>query len=122
MHKKLTKELHGINNTNLARMQSLAASSTGATSFHIKFLDVCTRRFLLALHAPFASQAKVNPCYYYSRKVRMEAATLLLSNPLPQIDGGEPLPVTDDHYAQLLLWGDGVPMRSDMPPVPSVSI
>lgn len=38
----------------------------------------------------------------------MEAATLLLSHPLPRIDGGEPSPVADDHYAQLLLWGDGV--------------
>jgi hypothetical protein len=105
---KLTKELHDVNNTNLARMQSLAASSTGATDFHIKILDIFTRRFLLALHAPFASQAKDNPCYYYSRKVRMEAATLLLSHPLPQIEGGAPLPVADDHYAQLLLLGDGV--------------
>lgn len=30
------------------------------------------------------------------------------SNPLPPIDGDELPPVADDHYAQLLLWGDGV--------------
>ncbi|KAL4890741.1 hypothetical protein BDV59DRAFT_184076 [Aspergillus ambiguus] len=104
----LTRELDGISNANLARMQSLVASSTGPTDFHIKILDVCTRRFLLALHAPFASQAKANPCYYYSRKVRMEATAMLLSHPPPQIDGSEPTPVADDYYAQLLLWGDEI--------------
>lgn len=105
---QLTRELHAISNANLALMQSLTASSTGPTNFHIKILDVCTRRFLLALHAPFASQAKADPCYYYSRKVRMEAAAMLLSHPLPRIDGGESIPVADDHYAQLLLWGDEI--------------
>lgn len=38
----------------------------------------------------------------------MEAATLLLSYPLPQIEGDEPIFVTDDHYAHLLLCGEGV--------------
>ncbi|EKV13498.1 hypothetical protein PDIG_38800 [Penicillium digitatum PHI26] len=105
---QLTRELHDISNANLACMQSLTATSTGPTYFHIKILDICTRRFLLALHAPFAGQAKADPCYYYSRKVRMEAAALLLSHPLPQIDGGEPTLVADDHYTQLLLWGDEI--------------
>lgn len=77
---QLTRELHGIINTNLACMQSLTASLTRPTDFHIKILDVYTRCFLLALHSPFAGQVKANPCYYYSRKVRMEAATLLLQS------------------------------------------
>ncbi|GIC93060.1 fungal specific transcription factor domain-containing protein [Aspergillus udagawae] len=61
---QLTKELDGISNENLARMQSLTASSTRPTNY-IKILD-----------------ARANPCYYYSRKVRMEATAVLLSNPL----------------------------------------
>jgi hypothetical protein len=75
-----TKELYDIDYTNHVHMQSLAASSTKATDFYIKILDICTRCFLLALHTPFANQIEANPCYYYSHKVRIEAVTL----PLPR--------------------------------------
>ncbi|KAJ5909070.1 hypothetical protein N7495_001752 [Penicillium taxi] len=101
---ELAMELHSIINANLTHIQSLTPSSTGPTDFHFKILDVCTRRFLLALHTPFAGQPKANPYYYYSRKVRIEAAALLLTHHVPQLDDHT---VADNHYTELLLWGDG---------------
>ena len=38
----------------------------------------------------------------------MEAATSLLSYPLPQIEGDEPLFVTESHYAHILLCEEGI--------------
>ncbi|KAJ5782239.1 hypothetical protein N7457_004013 [Penicillium paradoxum] len=43
---------------------------------HLKYM---TRRFFLALHRPFAVKAFHNPKYYYSRKVCVDNALLLLT-------------------------------------------
>jgi Fungal specific transcription factor domain len=110
---QMTTELNGACNSNLALMQSFLTVSTpgGAkpTEFQIKLLDIYTRRFLLPLHSPFADQAKTNPSYYYSRKVRMEASALLLSYPLSTQDLEQtPAPDHHDHYAQLRAFGEGI--------------
>jgi hypothetical protein len=44
-------------------------------------LELFTRRFLLALHHRFVSQAKTDPRFYYSRKMALDAAMAMLSRP-----------------------------------------
>ncbi|KAE8349241.1 hypothetical protein BDV28DRAFT_64366 [Aspergillus coremiiformis] len=63
------------------------------TAFHRNLANYLTRRFLLALHRPFAAQALHNPRYYYSRKVCLDCALLLLS-PEPDPDFNHMLLVT----------------------------
>jgi hypothetical protein len=45
-------------------------------------LDMFTRPFVLALHAPFADYTFPNPTYFYSRKMRMEISLQILTYPL----------------------------------------
>ncbi|KAL4903198.1 hypothetical protein BDW74DRAFT_186509 [Aspergillus multicolor] len=67
--------------TNFA--QSCTASAhrqgQGPTDFHKKFLEMELRRYILALHAPFAVQARKDPRFYYSRKVSLESAMVIAS-------------------------------------------
>jgi Fungal specific transcription factor domain len=51
------------------------------TTCRKSLLDLSTRRFLLALHHPFAIQAKTDPRYYFSRKVALDASMAILSHP-----------------------------------------
>ncbi|KAM0429276.1 hypothetical protein ACHAPT_006490 [Fusarium lateritium] len=51
----------------------------GASAFQAKMVDLLGQRFLLSLHLPFALQAQSNLTYYYSRKVCIESAFLLMS-------------------------------------------
>ncbi|KAK0121209.1 hypothetical protein ONS96_011387 [Cadophora gregata f. sp. sojae] len=59
-----------------------AELTPNATAFQIKLLNSFTMPFVLALHDPFADKATKHPAYYYSRKMRMETAVLLLA---PQV-------------------------------------
>ena len=84
----MTTELRAICAANLAHMR---AAVTGPDSlaelneFHIKLVDIYTRRFLLALHGPFVTQSRTNLSYYYTRKVRLETSALMLLFPLPDM-------------------------------------
>ncbi|EFR04195.1 C6 zinc finger domain-containing protein [Nannizzia gypsea CBS 118893] len=51
--------------------------------FQIKVFHIFTRRFLLALHAPFAAKAKSDPSVYFSRQCVTETALVLLSDTHP---------------------------------------
>jgi hypothetical protein len=107
----LTAAIQTVCNDNLTRLQPFlreSGSSTKPTEFHIKVLDVCTRRFLLALDVPFADRNRTNPSYHYSRKIRMETAALLFPYPLPTLCGTEPTPTFDDNYIRFLLNIDGM--------------
>jgi hypothetical protein len=44
-------------------------------------LELFTQRFLLALHHRFASQAKTDPRFYYSRKMAVDASMAMFSRP-----------------------------------------
>lgn len=52
---------------------------TSPTEFHRILLDLLTRRFLHSLHRPFATKAKSDPRYYFSRKVCLESAMIFSS-------------------------------------------
>ncbi|KAF1993972.1 hypothetical protein P154DRAFT_47270 [Amniculicola lignicola CBS 123094] len=47
--------------------------------FNRNILDFLTRRFLIPLHCPFATQVRTNPMFYYSLKTSLDAAIALVS-------------------------------------------
>ena len=87
---ELAAELTVMCEANLRTLKSFqaAAAATSSTvrptNFQIKLLDLCTRRFVVLLHSPFAERARLSPSYYYSRKMRMETCAHLLQYPLTE--------------------------------------
>lgn len=70
---------------NLVRIITASETSLHSyTAVHRNLIKFLTRRFLLALHRPFATMAHQDPRYYYSRKVCLDNALLLLT---PEPDG-----------------------------------
>jgi hypothetical protein len=61
--------------------QQYQVSDVSFTISHMNYLDLLTRRFLLALHLPFAVQARTKPQFYFSRKIALEAAMVIISYP-----------------------------------------
>lgn len=56
-------------------------SNVPFTVSNMNLLDILSRRFLLALHLPYAIQARTNPRFYFSRKVALETAMVILAYP-----------------------------------------
>ncbi|KAI0888700.1 uncharacterized protein GGS22DRAFT_184278 [Annulohypoxylon maeteangense] len=69
---------------------------SGATPFHRNLLDYLVRRFLIPLHCPFASEARVNPLFYYSLKVSLDSALSIIS------------PEPDEGFSRLMAIGGGM--------------
>ncbi|KAM3066363.1 hypothetical protein ACMFMG_003128 [Clarireedia jacksonii] len=90
---RLASTLSTAVRSNSALLQSFLASSSSRkpTPFHIKLHELYTAPFLLSIHSPYAIKAKVNPTYYFSRKVCLEAALSMLAPAikLPQQSGSE---------------------------------
>jgi hypothetical protein len=61
--------------------QASELSQITFTTFQKNLLDIFNRRFLLALHLPFAVKAKTNPRFYFSRKIAVESAMAVLAYP-----------------------------------------
>ncbi|OGM42351.1 hypothetical protein ABOM_007908 [Aspergillus bombycis] len=79
---------------NLARIITASEASLHLfTVVHRNLINFLTRRFLLALHRPFATKALQDPRYYYSRKVCLDNALLLLT-PEPDWDFNQMLLVS----------------------------
>lgn len=81
---KLGADLTKACRQNAFAMQSYLSSPvvqhhSRPTEFHRSLLDLLTRRFLLALHRPFAIRARKDPRFYFSRKVSLESALILAS-------------------------------------------
>ncbi|KUJ08681.1 uncharacterized protein LY89DRAFT_741533 [Mollisia scopiformis] len=55
--------------------------SSSVTTTHKSLLDLHVRRFLIALHLPFAIHAKTDPRFYFSRKIALDTALLIFSYP-----------------------------------------
>jgi hypothetical protein len=53
--------------------------SPGMTDFHLRFLDMYLRRYILFLHRPFMIQARKDPRFYLSRKVCLESCVVVAS-------------------------------------------
>lgn len=76
-----TLRLSSVSRASSALLQSFLTSNSEQkpNPFQIKLHDFFTNHFLLALHRPYAVKAKVNPTYYFSRKVCLETSLSLLS-------------------------------------------
>lgn len=88
-------------------LESLSAAR-GLRAVHRNLVNFLTRRFMLALHRPFATRAFQDPRYHYSRKVCLDNALLLLA-PEPDRDFDQMLLVSVTlfrhimHHATILL-------------------
>ncbi|KAH1583948.1 hypothetical protein KXX69_000883 [Aspergillus fumigatus] len=51
----------------------------GMTDFHLRFLDMYLRRYILFLHRPFMMKARTDPRFYLSRKVCLESCIVIAS-------------------------------------------
>lgn len=69
------------------------------TAFQTNLFLLFTQRFMLALHNPFAIQARSDQTYYYSRKICLETSMSLLSAPRSQL--------RDEDFHRLQLQGTG---------------
>ncbi|PYI09954.1 hypothetical protein BO78DRAFT_276676, partial [Aspergillus sclerotiicarbonarius CBS 121057] len=82
---KLGMQLDSLCRSQTAQLQSYqmdtSQDTTKPTEFQIRLLNIMTRRFLLALHSPFAVESKADQSFYFSRKVLTENALLCLSSP-----------------------------------------
>lgn len=108
---RLGLEVEAMCRPHMALIRSCLSMScppdTGPTRFQVKLLDTLTRRFILALHGPFANLAKHDPSYYYSKKVVTGAAYQILAYPLPPFQH-PPAPVESDDYSRLQIFGGGI--------------
>lgn len=73
----LSKELTNAHRTFSKFIQDNSRSDL--TAFHRNLLDYCVCRFLIPLHGPFASKARTNPLFHYSRRVSVDAAMAIVS-------------------------------------------
>ncbi|OAX77754.1 hypothetical protein ACJ72_07943 [Emergomyces africanus] len=82
---RLSRELANIHRDNSIHFVNPTHHSQDSSNqpsvFQTQSISFLTNRFLLALHHPFAVEAKTNPKYYFSRKISLDAALhILLSN------------------------------------------
>jgi len=80
---RLGAELESACRSDCTLIQSYLSEPTAdrakPTDFHMKLFNVLTRRFLLALHGPFAAKAKADLSFYFSYKAVTETSLLLLT-------------------------------------------
>lgn len=95
----LSDELSHFCASNTAIFQSLRGSSRLPTEFQTYMIELLTHQYLFALHFPYATKAKTNHKYYYSRKICLDIARLFLPNSSQ---------IKDHSYTNLRLWGGGI--------------
>lgn len=95
----LSSELSRFCASNTAIFQSLKSSSRSPTEFQTYMIELLTHQYLFALHFPYATKAKTDHKYYYSRKICLDIARLFLP------DSSQ---MTDHSYTNLRLWGGGI--------------
>ncbi|RAO73021.1 uncharacterized protein BHQ10_009033 [Talaromyces amestolkiae] len=95
----LSGELSNFCASNTAIFQSLKGSSRLPTEFQTYMIELLTHQYLFALHFPYATKAKTNHKYYYSRKICLDVARLFLPRSSQ---------MTDHSYTNLRLWGGGI--------------
>ncbi|KUL83223.1 hypothetical protein ZTR_10479 [Talaromyces verruculosus] len=95
----LSEELSQICASNTATFQSLKSSSRSPSEFQTYMMELLTHQYLFALHFPYATKAKTDHRYYYSRKICLDIARLFL----PSCSQ-----MTDYAYTNLRLWGGGI--------------
>jgi hypothetical protein len=88
-------------------MNEYHPSPSQPTMLQRNLLDLSLRRFVLAVHWPFAVKSKEDPRFYFSRKVCLDAALLIASQESSSPNDPTPfLPHMDD-YTRLKAVGGG---------------
>lgn len=80
----LSKELTNAHRT-FSRFVHDNNAKSELTAFHRNLLDFFVCRFLVPLHGPFASKARTNPLFHYSRRISVDAAMAIVS-PEPSVE------------------------------------
>jgi Fungal specific transcription factor domain len=78
-----------------------------ASTLQRNVLDMLVRRFLLAVHRPYAVKSYDDPRYYFSRKVCLDSALVMMTYSSSSIDERSPLPGYMDDYTRLKSVGGG---------------
>jgi len=81
------------------QLRNWQTPGSSPTAFQTNLFMLFTQRFMLALHNPFAIQARSDQTYYYSRKICLETSMSLLSAPRSQL--------RDEDFHHLQLRGTG---------------
>lgn len=98
-----------INNVNSSSFENLDSISQKpyVSRMYRNMLDLWIRRFLLALHRPFAAKAQTDLRFYFSRKVCLDCAMTMLT--YKTSDPGDPSlePGKQDDYTRLKTMSGG---------------
>jgi len=97
----LTSHILSHNNLSL----SSQAVNHHFTTSHKNLLGLFTRRFLLALHHPFAMRAKTDHRFYFSRKIFLDSALAITSHSYPSSTTNSPSSTNDIPLTLLLTGG-----------------
>lgn len=89
LHEQITSACQTISRSLAGLVASTAVSSAPVTIFHQRYIELMTRRYILALHYPFLQKLD-DPAYYFSRKVISDVARRLA--PLHRLPAGVPPP------------------------------
>ncbi|KAG0650849.1 Transcription factor [Hyphodiscus hymeniophilus] len=105
---RLGTEMQSHGRSSLLLAQSIPPDSLKPNNFQRNLLDTPIRRVLLALHFPFAIKARLDPRFYFSRKVSLDAAITILTYPCTSSPSSpHSLDGEQDDYTRLKLVGAG---------------
>ncbi len=95
---RLSSEIFDAIRESGLRIRTHLSSAQGKkpTVFQCNLIEHLLRRFLLALHRPFAIKARKDPGFYFSRKVCLDQALTISS------------PQADDDFSRLIAIGGGI--------------
>jgi hypothetical protein len=105
---RLGTEIQSFGREGLLLAQYTPEDSLKPTNFQRNLLDTPIRRVLLALHFPFAMKARIDPRFYFSRKVCLDTAVTILTYPCTSSPtSAHALEAQQDDYTRLKLVGAG---------------
>ncbi|CZR68899.1 uncharacterized protein PAC_18800 [Phialocephala subalpina] len=105
---KALREHHNfINTVNTSSMQDPQSSRPYVPRMYRNMLDLWIRRFLLALHRPFAARAQTDLRFYFSRKVCLDCAMTMLNYPTSDPGDSSIEPGKQDDYTRLRAMSGG---------------
>lgn len=83
---QLTQKLLSFCSQDSELLRTFRKSSSNLTDFHINTVELLTHRSLLALNYRYAIKAKTDHKYYYSRKICLDSALVILNRSPQDLD------------------------------------
>ncbi|KAE8443029.1 hypothetical protein EG329_002423 [Mollisiaceae sp. DMI_Dod_QoI] len=94
-------------NASSSSLQNTQAQTPYVSRLYRNVLDLCIRRFLLALHRPWAAKAQTDLRYYFSRKVCLDSAMTMLTYPTSDARDPPLAPGHQDDFTRLKTMSGG---------------